>query len=371
LLAATADGRSGPLDEYLGMPGEQADRVLRALLANPHPAVAAALAWWTVPEARSGAIQNRLGRLPGAVTVGDIPSQAEADEWAAEHTFGLIERFPTNLDPQTWLVMASALATRVSWTNPFLLAPSAELGDDSPWRASLSLVLRSRKEHGVGLVSSPVGMLAVHVASAEEGVDVCSVIGPPDVPAAELIAAWLSGATERCDLFEVELGDGHAWSLTELGGDTATSGWTTAVLPAWSTSSEFNLMNPSLGFVAAMTLLNADLPERAPLAGAHQAARAEYSRTGFQGAAVTDEIAITATYRLGPRRDLTVRFNRPFAVFATAVHHQGQRGKPQSPWHELPVFSGWITEPSDITPSPADQAASRSAGARRRLGIEP
>ena len=193
-------------------------------------------------------------------------------------------------------MLASALATKVSWSRPFLLAPAADLGDDSPWRASLNLVLRSRSEHEVGLFSSPIGVLGVHVASADEGLDVHSVIGPPDVPAPDVIATWLGGATEKCDVFDLDLGDGHAWSLTEADGYGATA-VSSAVLPAWSSSSEFDLMDHTLGFGTAMALLNEDLPESAPLAKARQVARAEYTRTGFHAAAVTDAIALGASHR--------------------------------------------------------------------------
>ena len=330
------------------MPGEQADEVLRSLLADPHPAVGAALAWWTAPGARSDPIRHRLARLPREVTVGDLPSQAEADLWASEHTLGLIDRFPTRLRPEMLLVLASALATKVSWSSPFGLASADELGGESPWAASLNVVLRSRSDHRVGLFSSPIGILGVHVASAHEGLDVHSVIGPPDVPATEVIAAWLGGATATCDVSELDLGDGHAWSLTEAEGYGATA-VSSAVLPAWSSSSEFDLMDHTLGFGTAMALLDEDLPKPAPLVEARQVALAEYTRTGFQAAAVTIEVVASAALRPCLQRRLTVRFNRPFAVFATAVHRRGTRTGPLSPWHGLPAFSGWITTPTDAT----------------------
>ena len=232
------------------MPAEDADQVLRALLASPHPAVASALACWTAPEARSEAIRGRLDRLPKEVAAGEIPSQAEADEWAAERTLGLIDRFPTNLGPETLMVLASALATRVSWAEPFTLVPATELGGTGPWRSSLNEVLSSlATSHSVDLWSSPVGLLGVHRVYAIEGLEVCSVIGPPEVSAADVIAAWLDEpARTECDLFELPVGDGHAWSLSEV------EGWagmttTSAVMPAWSASSTFNLLSdPSLGF---------------------------------------------------------------------------------------------------------------------------
>ncbi len=47
-----------------------------------------------------------------------------------------------------YLVLATALATRVSWQVPFDLAPAASLGDASPWSAELKRVLRTPARPG-------------------------------------------------------------------------------------------------------------------------------------------------------------------------------------------------------------------------------
>ena len=334
------------------MPAAEADQVLRALLASPHPAVVSALAWWISPEARSGeAIRGRLGRLPREVGVGELPSQAGADEWVAEHTLGLIDRFPIELDAETLMVLVSALATRVSWAEPFALVPSTELGGSGPWATSLNEVLVSRPwSHSVYLSASRVGLLGVHRVYATDGLEVYSVIGPPEVSAADLIAAWLSEPDRKaCDLFELPVGDGHAWSLAEIEGQAGMTR-TSAVLPAWTASSTVDLLSdPSFGVGEAMAILNAELPPSAQRAAARQIACAEYSRTGFAAAALTSQAIARGVPSRGPERHLTVRFNRPFAVFAYAVHYRGPRIEPLSPWHGLPVFSGWITEPTDAT----------------------
>jgi hypothetical protein len=349
LIAAVADSRPGPLEECLGMPAAEANEVLRELLAKPHPAVVSALAWWTVPTIRSEAIRVRFHRLPREVAVGDIPSQADADTWAAEHTLGLINRFPTNLDRETLMVLASALATRVSWTVPFTLVPATEMGTGSRWPTSLNEVLLSPASHSASLVSSPVGLLGVHIAKATEGLEVCSVIGPPEVSATDLITTWLGTApTTPCDLFDVPLGDGHAWSLAEVDGEAGMTR-TSAVLPAWSASSQIALTDPSLGFGTSFARLNNELAVPAPLQQAFQVARADYSRTGFVAAAVTSAIFGAGIPERGAERHLTLRFDRPFAVFATTVHERGPRIEPLSPWHGLPVFSGWVSEPTDAT----------------------
>ncbi|MBM0239098.1 hypothetical protein JNW88_21720 [Micromonospora sp. ATA32] len=45
------------------------------------------------------------------------------------------------------LALASALATRISWTDPFEVAPADALGPDSAWAGRLTRVLRSPR-HG-------------------------------------------------------------------------------------------------------------------------------------------------------------------------------------------------------------------------------
>ena len=77
---------------------------------------------------------------------------------------------------------------------------------------------------------------------------------------------------------------------------------------------------------------------------ARQAVTANYSRTGFEAAAVT---AIAARMAMRPRqltaRVAELRFAHPYAVVAASAT------KPSSPWNGLPLFSAWITEPRDAS----------------------
>jgi hypothetical protein len=115
-----------------------------------------------------------------------------------------------------------------------------------------------------------------------------------------------------------------------------------AVLPAWSATSEHELAGPSLGFADAAAVLGrlfgGDEWE------AKQAATARYHRTGFEAAAVT-ATAVRLSFRPpqpGLQRDALLRFDRPYAVVATATARE------TSPWSGLPVFSAWVTEPDEV-----------------------
>src|SRR3954470_20646330 len=68
-----------------------------------------------------------MARVPAAATREPLTGQEQLDAWARERTFGLIDRFPGEVDPDWLLVLASAVATKVSWERPFDVVPATEL----------------------------------------------------------------------------------------------------------------------------------------------------------------------------------------------------------------------------------------------------
>lgn len=333
VLALAAPAARGPLREelaeVLGASPEEARDAAAALLTKPHPAVASAAAVWRHPDVVD-ALQSWLAELPAAVEVGGIPSQGDADRWAAEHTLGLIERFPLEITPDVVLVLASALATSVDWEAPFELAPSAELR--SPWSERVTQVLRSVPQHEAYIASSPVGDVAVHTARSADGLAVTSVIAEPAAAPADVLAA-AHGQLPRRSLFDLQLGDSPLWTITESRGRGEQH---TAVLPTWSAQSEHNLMRPEFGFPAAAQALVDVLPSGPYRANAKQSALARYTRTGFEAAAVTAMMIMAAGMIEGRKRTATLRFGHPYAVVARASGGE---------WDGVPVFSAWITQP--------------------------
>jgi hypothetical protein len=346
------------LDEVLGCDAGQAARLAGDLLARPHPQVAAAAAAWTRDQREPpAAVRGWQAGLPPAVASGPVPDQAGADAWARDHTFGLIERFPARISPRTGLVLATALASRVSWEQPFDLAPAAELGAQSPW-SRLGQVLATparpgRSGHRALLAVTPeAGDVLVHLAQAQGGLLVASVAAAAGVPYTDVLAAAqrigsaavTGAAIPPRALADLPLGEGPRWRITEepASGPGGTADRFTAVLPAWSARTELDLAGPELGFG----------PVAAALAGgdpwtAVQSAMARYSRTGFEAAAVT-AIAIAASARRPPagrRRAAQLRFGSPYAVVAVAV--DAGDGGPPGLWHGVPVFSAWVADPQD------------------------
>jgi translation initiation factor 1 (eIF-1/SUI1) len=352
--ASTGQDRA-TLTEMLGCEGGQAAQTAADLLTREHPLVAAAAAVWNEPGAVSA---EWLAQLPAAVQTGTLPDQAELDTWALDHTFGLIEKFPIQVDPSVYVILATALATRVSWECPFELAPASALGPVTPWAKRLTRVLRAPQHHSHTqfIAATPdAGDVAVHTASARGGLLVASVAAAPEVAAADVLAAAhalatacaTGGAVERRSLFDLPLGDGPAWSVREEMSQEGGGQEFTAVLPAWSANSTHDLRDPRLGFGAAARAIAGPDPWQAK-----QAAMARYTRIGFEAAAVT-ALAVYLSMRApsrGLRRTAELRFGHPFAVVAVTVDENYDRnlGRPRAgPWHGVPVFSAWVAEPQD------------------------
>ncbi len=372
---AGADAR-GELAKVLGGDPTSAATFAAELLADPHPLVAAGAGLWVRRGVETARIAQWRAALPAAIDTGDLPSQEAIDRWVADRTLGLIERFPIDLAPEVVCLLASALATRVSWEVPFDVVDATALGP-SPWSTRLRRVLRSPRRdprHRQYLVATErAGTVGVHLTGARGGLLVGSVIAADEgVPAADLLAtaeqivtseARETGSVARISLFDLPLGDGPVWSISEEQVDTiAPDGrdeQVVAVLPAWSARTDLDLGDDdALGFPVAGRSLAQALELGAWRQSARQAAIARYSAIGFEAAAVT-ALATAVSGRVsrpGRRRDATVRFAHPFAVVAAASGaRQAPRARPvPSAWHGLPVFSVWVSEPADAGASPPE-----------------
>ncbi len=355
----------GELAEVLGVRVEEAARRARDLLAVDHRAVALAAALWSNPTFLTGDFETWRSGVPSRVEQGPVPSQAAADRWADERTGGLIERFPITVDALSAVVAATALATRVTWDDPFGVVDSERLG--SPWSSAVRRALWAPPSHDrfIALTDS-AGDVAVHDASAREGVHVISVIADPDRSpasvhvAASEVARLLAGDTSRArrrSLFELSLGAGHSWTIEEseqrLPGDGADriERVGSLVLPAWSARSDHELMTAGVGLdPLARAISRFARPDAMPLAfDARQSAVASYTRLGFEAAAVTAFGMRAGSAFPGDLRTVLVRtcditFRRPYAAVAIA------RPGPEepSPWRGMPLFTAWIAEPAEV-----------------------
>jgi hypothetical protein len=366
------------LAEVVGCDLDQA-AAAGALLSAPHPVVAATGGVWRRGGTSTEGLARWLAALPRAVETGELAGQAALDDWARRSTGGIISEFPVDVSSGVPLVLASALAARVSWEEPFDVVPAAALGPHSPWASQLRRVLRTPQGglHTQFIAATgEAGDVAVHAAWARGGLQVTSLAAQPGVPAADVLAADVlaaayrlatalatGGQVARRPLFNLPLGPAPLWQITEQPARVEAADGReeecTAVLPAWSTASLHDLTgDPGLGFGAASATL-ADLMDLDPLLyRARQAAAARYSRTGFEAAAATGGCAALGVplTRPGLLRTAELRFGQPFAVVAVTAQPPwmddadtaDQEDAPRrSPWHGLPVFSAWITQPDD------------------------
>jgi hypothetical protein len=322
------DDARAELADVLGLDPDDAGIVLADLLRDPPDAVRTALAAWGHLETRA---------LPSAVASGPIPVKSALDAWAREHTDGLIETFPVDDPAGLEVLLASALASRVSWLEPFGVAPAEKL--QSPWSAGLTEVLVDGDADGFLTETADAGLVGVHVARAEGGLDVVSVIAPPEVDRAAVLAAAHTIATTDSapvPLSRLPLGDRGFLSIDEVtypgAHDTCV-----AVLPAWEASSDHDLTAHDLGFGAAAAALASP-----GAVDARQVAIARYGRYGFEAAAVTAVMVRGAMFEPATARVATLRFGHPYAVVAVVRERRDA-------WSDVPVFAAWVETPSDVS----------------------
>jgi hypothetical protein len=347
----------------LGMEPHAAATALGELLASLPQSVVVAVAAWHRPGAERAGYLEWAVRQPPGVEQGPLPSQAEADGWAGRHTLGMLKRFPADLaDPDLGVVLASALATRAEWAHAFKAVRSARLDDPSSggttggWSSQVREVLEARSQHTRLIMrTAGAGLVGVHAAPTKQGLVVVSVIGARDVPrpavqaAAYDVAALLGGRSTGAEVVtvaELPLGAGPAWTIVEASGPSRVS----VVLPAWTASSDHDLLarGQGLGLDIASRLFG-ELFEDARDPAARQVAYAAFTRTRFEAAALSGMRLGAAMSRPADKpKAAVVRFDHPYAVVAV-VDPQPPRWSNTDPpvWRGVPVFSAWVTEPSE------------------------
>ncbi|MEI4273400.1 hypothetical protein TEK04_16895 [Klenkia sp. LSe6-5] len=359
-LAAPAAEPGSPvadrLTDALGVPVDDAVRLVAELLGSPHAAVHAEAAAWADLDVTTAAIVEWAGALPAGTTFDTrIPTQAEADEWARRATDGQVDTFPVDVEGAL-LLLANALALDVSWSTPLDVVPARLLGAGAPLADGVRRVLSAARDSERSVVrTSTAGDVALVVHRAATDLLVATVAADPGVAPADVLAMAHELATRAAsrhpvavvDPFDLPLGDGPVIAVTErevpLPQDRMAQ--VHAYLPAWEADSTHDLVRQP-GIADGAAALLALLPPGSPLeAEVKQVATAEFSRTGFRAAAVS-VLALRASgpppMRPGLLREVTLRFGHPHAVVAVALDHEG------GPWHGVPVFSAWVCEATEV-----------------------
>ena len=362
------------LEAALGMDPAKAGRAAARLIDAPHPAFLAAFAVWTKPMNATSAFKNFLTELPVSTDRGPVPTRAQANEWMHRVSKGLIVSFHGNVDPPPDVLLASAIASRVRWAEPFQMVPAAQLGPRSPWAAKVKNVLKAPSSasvsHTQGIVSTRhAGDVAMHSALSRDGLLVTSVIAAPDVPAGAVLAAAHEIAHAHASrmlvtrsLYEMPTGDGHSWTILErqitTNAEDPNPEFFTAILPQWEAYGDHTLDKGKLGFDLAASSLAQCIGLPTAKVVAMQSATARYARLGFETGAAATALVFGSTAAAPGRktkvREAILRFGHPYAVVAS-VSDMPQWDMEQHkmigtrPWTGLPVFSAWITEPHEVT----------------------
>jgi hypothetical protein len=376
-VSAAAGSEQEQLEGVLGCSASEAASLLARFLEAPPPALHSALALWVSSPDRTTALVEWSAGLPRSVERGPIPSQANVDAWAARRTSGLLRRFPLEITDLTRVVLASALASRVTWQQPFEIASATgQLRSSSPWAGRIEHVLVDSVPVVPMMLAQTeaAGVVAVHFAVANEELAVVSVAADRAVER-EIVfeAAFEIGrrcrgealVEARCSLFDLPVGQGHSWEIVEdevasyNPGDRSES-IVSATLVDWSVESELDLQKSErFGVAAALGAL-------LRLIGPHptgdeydavQCAVASYTSRGFEAAAIS-ALGIRALGALrmpaekGLRRTARLFFDHPYAAMALA-------GRPsdftrQRAGHTelfgLPLFIAWVDEPREPEP---------------------
>ncbi|MCX4808112.1 proteinase inhibitor I4 serpin [Streptomyces sp. NBC_01214] len=354
LLALLADGSGGParaeLAQALGIPAEAAGQGARELLA----AFAGVRGLRTATGLWTGAglplEEGWSAKLPagtrGTLT-GDPDADAKAlDAWASDRTDGLIERMPVVLEEDTLMVLASALALRLRWIQPFD-EWEGEL-HTGPWAGrrirtlyrSTSLLDRVRVAHG------PTGAVTLLEVVGSAGVDVHLVLGEPEAPAGGTLTTGIAAVTRVLPATGASLlPDGRPGPGLGVATVAAHSPEPRLDIEtvAFEVRSEHDLLDHAglFGLETATDTDRGHFPgvSSQPLAitSARQSALARFDAEGFEAAAVTAfGIAAGCAAPARPRyraRRAEVHFDRPFGFLA--VHRTSR----------LVLAAGWVAEP--------------------------
>ncbi|MFI7322836.1 serpin family protein [Streptomyces venezuelae] len=353
LLAFLADGATGAaraeLSEAVGLPADEAASAARELLAamDRVRGMDAALGLWTrrtltLRDAwREGVPVDALGVLTGDPAV----DAAALDAWAAERTGGQIPRMPARPDEDTEFVLASALALRTEWLQPFddgLLVPAT-----GPWQGrSLAGLHRSTSLlDRVGVAQSAAGAVTELKVLGDTGVDVHLLLGEDHMGPGAVLGAGVDALARRIPVVPGthmpygETGPGlEVRRVRAMSPRPATLH--VATVPFTSTARHDLMERHELfGLTAAKDVAEGHFPgiaaEPLALQRGEQAATATFSTLGFRAAAVTVFMAYGAGMpeERYVTTDVDATFDRPFGFLA--VHRTSR----------LVLAAGWVTDP--------------------------
>ena len=350
------------LEKVLGMTTTEAFKTVGLLLATAPEVISASVGSWINAElANKPAFIKWLKSVSGVMTVDSkIPEQKVLDEWAEEKTLGLIKKFPMIVDRLTVFLLATVLATKISWVDEFEVIENELMPE---W--GTKKILKSPTEHQKWVEGTDKGTFGVHTArsnTTQGQLTVFSVIGDPALSAAEvlneaqnIVANYINHKNSKVSLFDIPLEGNSFISIAEEEITQYNSMPTEIInsyLPAWKAESRHELRDID-GFNEAFALFGdtGDLDMEVI-----QVAVASYDKKGFEAAAITSMMFGAAGL---PRledvlvREAKLKFNHPYAVVALFHDQRRYDENKEVPnyalWNGLPAFTAWVREALEPT----------------------
>ncbi|RSS71759.1 serpin family protein [Streptomyces sp. WAC06614] len=354
LLALLADGADGParteLEEALGLPAAAAAPAARDLLdgLSAVRGLDVATGLWARHELPLEPAWTEA--LPdgtrGGLTGDPATDRAALDAWVARCTRGLIERLPTEVDAETLLVLASALALRLKWIQPF--QDYVHTVAEGPWAGREMVALRRTTSllDRVRVARTATGPVTALNVVGDRGVDVHLVLGEPDAAPGDVVRAGVDVVTGAVDTTDATaLPEGAPGPGLRIGSVVSHERGPQLFVrtAAFTVDAGHDLLAHAglFGLDSARDDRVGHFPgiSAEPLAvtSARQSAVARFMAEGFEAAAVTVMAAAAGCGVPPPRRYrnrlATVTFDRPFGFLA--VHRTSK----------LVLAAGWVAEP--------------------------
>jgi len=338
LLASAADEEAGSeLATALGRPAEsgQQDALELIEILRGGVSTTAALGVWT----REGvALDERWAAgLPEGV-VGALTDQAALDRWASEQTDGLIEKFPLEVTPEILLILASALAARVKWRNPFDASPrGTRVSWDDPDEPDQQWLSRTTYKLAEAAVLD--GVVTRIVVEGDGDVDVHLLLG--EQQPAEVLAAGLRELSGEAEVRSAAESAGPGLNVRRVPSSSRRD-MLRLRLPSFAITTSHDLMEHAdlFGLRLVADPSTSHLPHLSPVplfvSDGAQDVLARFFAEGFEAAAVTAFGMMLGCGIPDEPYEVTfveATFDRPFGFIA--VHRPSR----------LAVVAGWVSSP--------------------------
>ena len=274
------------------------------------------------------------------LSVGAIPQcQSEFDRWASDQTDGLISKFPFEVDPDSLLVLASAMLAKGTWETPFF--ETEGFLSVSHFGFEKAAVVKSGDTTISRIVIAAKGDLDVHLIAGSETDSSCDVISAG--------LAELLGEAEIIPGENLEEGESHGClkAILMRGGRRMLS----IRLPQFEVSSSHDLIERAdlFGLRSGSDSSKGHFPgiSKTPLAisKAAQTATMAFGPEGFEAAAISAlRFLVGSKYQSEKSLSLKANFEGPFGFIVI------QRST------QLALFTGWVTDSSFIVNTETDDA---------------